>query len=216
MGAQTDVRASRRLSPRGCTREAAALVGIDDEGDHPPAFCVPKSALVGDAAVAEEAGDHGERGDRQGLVDERFLRVDRRSGAAARQRVFLLAHHLWEQLGDNPQSFLGPFVSGIQGLTEDELASCAVVAQVEVIADAGKAPGDSCCDLPARRSRIHASHHDVIVVGVSVSPEALAREVARDGRPIQPPEEVQAIHEDGGLVLAYVRDRERLANAVRF
>ena len=102
---------SGRLSRRGCAGEAATVVGVDDEGNDAAGFGVPESALVGDAAVAEEAGEHGERGDRQGLIDVRFLRVDRRGSAATRQWVLFLVQHLREELGDGPQPLLTPTVA---------------------------------------------------------------------------------------------------------
>ena len=40
--------------------------------------------------------------------------------------------------------------------------------------------------------------------------------MVRDGGPIQAPKQVEPRHKNGGLVVAYVGDRERLANAVGF
>ena len=55
---------SGRLSPRDCAGEAAAVVGVDGEGNDATGLGVQECTLVWDAAVAEEAGEHGERRDR--------------------------------------------------------------------------------------------------------------------------------------------------------
>ena len=197
--------------------ESAALVGVDDEGNHAAGLSVPECAMVGDAAIAEHAGEHGQCGDRQRLIDKRFLGVDRRRGAAARQGVFFLIQHLRKQLGHDAQPVFTPAVARVQGLTEDELAAGAVVAQVQVIAGVGSGTGYSCRDLPARRARVHAPHNDVeAVVAPASCGEALSCEMVRDGGPIQAPKQVEPRHKNGGLVVAYVGDRERLANAVGF
>ena len=74
----------------------------------------------GDAAIVEQAGEHGERGDRQRLIDKRFLGVNRCRRAAAWQGVFFLIQHLRKQLGHDAQPVFTPAVARVQGLTEDE------------------------------------------------------------------------------------------------
>jgi hypothetical protein len=84
-------------------RSDPRLVGVNGEGNHAAGRGFPECALEGDAALAEQAGEHGERSDRQRLINKRFLGVDRRRGAAAWQRVFFLVQHLRKQLGHGPQ-----------------------------------------------------------------------------------------------------------------
>jgi hypothetical protein len=89
--------------------------------------------MMGERSVTEEARQHGKRAGCQHLIDERLLPFQRLDRRAAWQRIFSrrCVYNLRIEFTDRPQAFCLSAIAPVQRLTENKLAACRVVADIE-------------------------------------------------------------------------------------
>ena len=177
-------RSSARSRPALCntfetTPSAVRMPSIWVERQGRRASCsrIVESALIVQASVPKQAGEHGQRARCECLVDERLLAFKSFGRRTARKRIFSFArvHDLRVELGDGSQPVCPSTVESVEWLSEYKLTACRIVAQVEPIADR-RGSGDDFLDDLTGSTCVHATN-DHVGTAAGVSERCFAQEL---------------------------------------
>jgi hypothetical protein len=168
-------------------------------------------------AIPEESRQHGQGACRESLIDEWFLTFEGLDSRTTGQRVFAGGNfgNFWIELADCPQPFGLAAVSAVERLAQNKLPARCIVPEIEPVRDVARFPGYASLDDSPRRPCVHTRDQE-IRTPVIVRPK---RRIVKNhglGIPFRSPEQVDAVDEDGRLVLAHIGSGERLPNAVGF
>ncbi|HET7057412.1 MAG TPA: hypothetical protein VFI05_01695, partial [Nitrospiraceae bacterium] len=81
--------------------------------------------MMAKSAITEESCQHGQGACREGLIDERFLPLERFDRGATGQRIFAGSRigNFRIEFTDRPQAFSLASIPSIEGLAENELSA---------------------------------------------------------------------------------------------
>ena len=121
---------------------------IDGQRTHLSRPRVEESAVVTQLAVPEELSQHGERTQRECLVDEWLLPVECLDCGTTGQRIFsgVCIDDLRIQLAHRSQALSLPAIPAVQGLTENILTAGGVVAEIKPVAGMAQCVGERLLD----------------------------------------------------------------------
>jgi hypothetical protein len=173
--------------------------------------------MVHQFAVPEQLRQHSNGTRRKCLIDEGFLPIEGLKRRAAGQGVFsdVGIDDLGIQFAHSSQSLSFAAIAGIEWLTQNVLAARRVIPEIKPITDVVQRAGKRSCNGFAPGARIDTPDHQVRAP-VLVAVERARVEVCRDRRPPRAPEQIDPIDKNCRLVLANVRGRKWLPDAVGF
>jgi len=160
---------------------------------------------MGERAVAKEPRKHSERACRQHLIDEWLLPFECLSRAATGQRVLacLRIHDLRIEFRNCSEPGRGAPVCSVQRLAEHILAAARVVAEVEPVDGAVIPTGDSRDDRLPSRPCIDTANNQVRAS--RIGSQRILVKVLRVRLPLEAPEEIDPVDQDGGLIESNIR-----------
>src|SRR4051812_18092009 len=120
-----------------------------------------------------------------------MLPLQRLGGAATGLLIVIECriNDLGEEFRNCPEPLRSMLIGPIERLSEDELSRVGVVANIQPVADAAIWTGESFVNLCSRGAAIHATDDEVQIV-MQIVPSA---QMLRDGLPVEPPKQVQAV-----------------------
>jgi hypothetical protein len=131
---------------------------------------------------------------RERLIDKRMLPFERFGRAATRLGfvIELAVDNIWEEFRDRSQSRGFMSVDVVEWLPKNKLTAVGMVSDVEPIPNAAIGAGNPLMNYRSGGSRIHATDHQIEVVGNLIAPG----HVFWRRFPIQAPEQVQPVDQD--------------------
>ena len=173
--------------------------------------------MIAKPSIPEESCQHGQGARCESLIDERLLSFERFDRGATWHRILAGSQigNLRIEFADRSQAFGLSAVPAVEGLAKNELSARRVVTKIKPICDVARFSAHASLDYGARGPRVHTPDQE-IRIPIMVQPKRCLIEARRMGIPFGSPEQVDAVDENGRLVLAHIGPGEGLPDAIGF